>query len=602
MAGAPEAAGASAQRDDPRLLLECVRTLYRQIPNSFVAAMVVTVYMVVTTWNQVPLQRVLFWLGLQGVAQVHRFWIYARYRKARLDENNAREWARRYAWYMAGAGFVWGATAFLFFSVENPLALALSMCGLYGITGGAVPGNVYFPPAVYAFVWLTFGMVMVKLAAMGDLGHIALGVASVFYALILTMFSRVQYRTVIEGFRIRFENAELVEKLQLQKRDAEEAKARAEQANLAKSQFLAAASHDLRQPLHALSLFSASLKELRLDRAGREIVDRILTSIGALESLFNALLDVSKLDAGVIRPACAAVRIEPVFERIRGYSESDGAAKNIDVRFAPTRRAVLADPILLERILSNLVANAIRYTHQGRVLVGCRRHGEGHVRFEVWDTGIGIAPADHARIFEEFVQVGNPERDRRKGLGLGLAIAQRTAALLETRITLSSVPGKGSAFRFVLPLARQAPEPEAMPARAGADLIAGLRVLVIDDEEAIRDGFALLLRNWGTQVSVAADLAEAQALQQRGARFDVVLADYRLRDHRNGIDAIRALSAAQAAEPVACLITGDTDPDLLSRAREDNLTLLQKPVQPAQLRAVLNHLLSSRAGYNPSVR
>ena len=586
--------------DDPRLLVECVRTLYQQIPNSFVAALVVSIYMVVTTWNMVPGNRVLIWVALQALAQVHRFWIYRRYRGTVLTADNAREWAERYAVYMGGAGFVWGSTAFLFFSTGNPLSQALTMCGLYGISGGAVPGNSYFPPAVYAFVWLIFGMVMVETAMIGDVGHIALGVASVFFALIMTMFCRVQHRTLVEGFRMRFENAELVAKLQVQKRGAEEARAKAEQANLAKSQFLAAASHDLRQPLHALSLFSASLKELRLDQNGREIVDRILSSIGALESLFNALLDVSKLDAGVIKPVHVAVRTQQVFERVRHYVESEASAKHIGLRFAATAHAVEADPILLERILSNLVSNAIRYTHQGGVLVGCRRQGPSQLRFEVWDTGIGIATGDHQRIFEEFVQVGNPERDRRKGLGLGLAIAQRTAALLGTQITLSSVQGKGSVFRFVLPRSAQVPEPAAVAQRPSVDLMAGLRVLVIDDEEAIRDGFAMLLKNWGTQVSVAADLAEAQALQQNGARFDVVLADYRLRDHRNGIDAIHALSAAQAAEPVACLITGDTDPGLLQRAREHNLTLLQKPVQPAQLRAVLNHLLSSRSTFKGS--
>ncbi|TXI10981.1 MAG: HAMP domain-containing histidine kinase, partial [Rhizobium sp.] len=406
-----------AMSADPRILLECVRTLYLQIPNSFVAALVVSTYMVVTTWKQVPEDRVLLWLGLQGIAQVHRFWIYFGYRKTTLTTANARVWARRYAWYMAGAGFVWGSTAFLFFSVENPLTLALTMCGLYGISGGAVPGNAYFPPAIYAFTWMIFGMVMVKMAIIGDVGHVALGVASVFYALILTMFCRVQFRTLVEGFLIRFENAELVEKLQLQKQYAEDAKARAEQASLAKSQFLAAASHDLRQPLHALSLFSASLQELRLDRAAREIVERIMSSIGALESLFNALLDVSKLDAGVIKCVPMPVSVQQVFDRVRQYSESDADSRRISLTFMRTRQVVQADPILLERILSNLVSNAIRYTPSGGVLVGCRRAPAGRLRFEVWDSGVGIVAADHERIFEEFVQIGNPERDRRKGLG-----------------------------------------------------------------------------------------------------------------------------------------------------------------------------------------
>ncbi len=575
---------------DARIRVESVRTLYQQLPNSFAAAMVVTLYMVATAWPYTPLKTLGIWLGAQGAAQVLRFWIYRRYSAATLDTGNAARWSWRYTQYMTVAGLVWGSCAFLFFRTDVPISQALTMCGLYGIAAGSVPGNAYNPPGAYAFLGVIFGLVTLRLLEIGDAGHIELGVASVLFVVIMVMFCRVQHRTLMDGFRIRFENAELLEQLKLQTQEAEDARARAEQANLAKSQFLAAASHDLRQPLHALGLFSASLQELKLDDKGREIVARIHNNIDALEQLFNALLDISKLDAGVVRPNFTSVPVTAVFARLREYFEAPAREKGLRLTFVPSTSHVLADSILLERILSNLVANAIRYTEKGRIVVGCRNEGEGRVRFEVWDTGIGVAPADTARIFEEFVQVGNPERDRRKGLGLGLAIAQRTAALLNTEIVLTSRLRRGSVFRFSLPCAVPLPQAPAEPAPVHRDMVAGLRVLVIDDEETIRDGFTRLLNAWGADILAVADADEAAAQMGQGRHFDVVLADYRLREHRTGIDAIAQIRALQTPPPLCCLITGDMDANLMAAARQSGLPLLHKPVRPAQLRAVLNHL------------
>lgn len=575
---------------DARIRVESVRTLYRQLPNSFAAAMVVTLYMVVTAWPYTPLKTIAAWLVAQTLAQIHRFWIYRRYTRSELTTENASRWSRRYTEYMAVAGLVWGGCIFLFFHLAVPISLALTMCGLYGIAAGSVPGNAYNPPGAYVFLGVIFGLVMLRMVMLGDGGHIALGIASILFVGIMVLFCRVQYRTLMDGFLIRFENADLLEQLKVQKKDAEDARARAEQASLAKSQFLAAASHDLRQPLHALGLFSASLQELKLDEKGSEIVARIHNNIDALEQLFNALLDISKLDAGVIRPNLSSVSANTIFARLKTYFDGAAAEKHLSLSFAPSSAHVLADPILLERILGNLIANAIRYTQTGGVVVGCRRHAGGEIRFEVWDSGIGIAPRDGKRIFEEFVQVGNPERDRRKGLGLGLAIAQRTAELLGTRIVLSSLPGRGSVFRFALPRADAAQEAPAPVVETALDAVAGLRVLVIDDEESIRDAFQRLLTQWGADVVVVSGSNETIDLIKAGRRFDAVLADYRLRHGETGIEAIRAVQALLSPAPAACLITGDVDAALIAEARAQRLPLLHKPVRPAQLRAVLNHL------------
>ena len=575
-------------RFEPQVRAECVRTLYRQAPNSFAAALVVTVYVVATAAPYTRLPVLLGWLGVQAASQVLRVALILGHRRAADADEKHAFWGRAYAGYMLIAGLIWGSCAFLFIHVDAPLSVALTLCGLYGISGGSVPGNAYVPACIYLFVGTIFAAVMARMLLIGQLPYIALGTASVCFALIMVMFTRVQHRMVCDGFRIRFENAELLEQVQIEKAAADEARARAEQASLAKSQFLAAASHDLRQPLYALSLFSSSLQGLKLDAEAQSVVGKIHGNIAALESLFNALLDISKLDAGVVQPQASPVCVADVFAHLAQYFDEDARQRGLRLRFAPCERWVMADPALLERVLTNLVSNALRYTQTGRVLVGARREGEG-LRLEVWDTGLGIEPADRERIFEDFVQVANPERDRRKGLGLGLAIARRTAELLASGITLRSWPGSGSVFALSLPLAA-APERAAAIQPEAADVMAGLQILVIDDEQTIREGLVQLLGQWGAGVTAAANIDEALALVRAGRRFGLVLADYRLEGGGTGFEAIEALRAAHPAPLGCCLLTGDIGGDLLREARRRGLPLLHKPVQVAKLRAMLNHL------------
>jgi signal transduction histidine kinase len=581
----------SVGRFERQVQAECVRTLYRQAPNSFAAALVVTVYMTATAAPYTRLPVLLGWLGVQAASQVLRVALIVGHRRSADPDARYAFWGRAYAGYMLVAGLVWGSCAFLFFHIDAPLSVALTLCGLYGISGGSVPGNAYVPACVHLFVGTIFAAVMIRMLMIGQLPYVVLGTASVCFALIMAMFCRVQHRSACEGFRMRFENADLLEQLRIEKAGADEARARAEQASLAKSQFLAAASHDLRQPLYALSLFSSSLQGLRLDEEAQAVVGKIHGNIAALESLFNALLDISKLDAGVVQPLAEPVCVSEVFARLEQYFGEDARQRGLELRFTDCRRWVLADPALLERILGNLISNALRYTERGRVLVGCRRDGR-RLRMEVWDSGLGIEPSDRERIFEDFVQVANPERDRRKGLGLGLAIARRTAELLGARIELRSWPGKGSVFAVVLPLA-EAPEAAAEPAAEAGDVMAGLEILVVDDEPSIREGLVQLLGQWGAKVATAPDLAGALELVRAGRRFGLVLADYRLGGGETGFEAIEALRAEHPAPLGCCLLTGDIGAEVLREARRRGLPLLHKPVQVAKLRAVLNHLAAA---------
>jgi signal transduction histidine kinase len=375
-----------------------------------------------------------------------------------------------------------------------------------------------------------------------------------------------------------------------------EQKEEAERANNAKSRFLAAASHDLRQPMHALGLFVGALKERIVYPEVSSIVQNIEASVTAMDSLFNALLDISRLDAGVFHPNIVDFPINRLLDRLRVEFAPQALEKWLRFKVMPCSAMVRSDPMMLERIMLNLVSNALRYTGQGGVVVGCRRH-PGGLRIEVWDSGTGI-PQDRLHdIFHEFVQVGNPERDRNRGLGLGLAIVERMARLLGTRVVVRSRLHRGSVFAIDVALGSQ-----NRPARVNLKEIAAgamhkldLCVAVIDDEAAILDGMRVLLENWGCRVLTATSGAEVlQLLSARQHTPDLIVSDYRLRDGENGIALIRAIQAAWGATIPGVLISGDTAPERLHEAQESGFHLLHKPVSPAKLRLLITHLVNTR--------
>jgi signal transduction histidine kinase len=433
---------------------------------------------------------------------------------------------------------------------------------------------------------------VVRLLSTGTLEYVALGTASALYGVAMLGMCRVQARTLDEGFRIRFENRALLEQLTVQKAEAEAARHQAESASLAKSQFLAAASHDLRQPLYALSLFSASLDELRLGPEARSVVGNIQSSIGTMEQLFEGLLDLSKLDAGVVQPRFAPVSIDALFDRLSQYFRPIAGARGLDLRFRSDGEWVTSDPVLLEQVLGNLTSNALRATTSGGVLVAARPRG-GHIRLEVWDTGIGIAQADLDRIFEEFVQVGNIERDRRKGLGLGLAIARRSAALIGATIQVSSRLGRGSCFGLAQPRCQAAPAEIPPPALPPVALLAGPRtslpVLIIDDDPSVRTALADLLARWSVTFDAACSAEEALSLVEAGHSYGLILADHRLGDGMNGLELLAAIAARHAdPQPRTALVTADFDPALVTAARGLAIPILQKPLRLGELRELLD--------------
>lgn len=362
-------------------------------------------------------------------------------------------------------------------------------------------------------------------------------------------------------------------------------------ANEAKSRFLASASHDLRQPLHALSLLVGQLEHEQSPSRRELVADRIARAVDNINELFDGLLDISKLDAGVVAPALADVPLEPLLRRVLASFAEDAQAKGLRLLLAPTRAWVRTDPQLLERIVQNLVANAVRYTLQGGVVLGCR-WGAECVRLEVWDSGVGIPKDRQAQVFAEFYQVDSHRSLRSEGLGLGLAIVERLGALLGHRIRLVSEPGRGTRFSVTIP--RVAPRPNsgvvASTPAAGDDL-RGRRVLVVDDDELVRQSSGGLFESWGCTVVVAASAAEAVA-RLSGTAPDLVISDFHLAAGEEASDVIACLRREFVNDIPTILISGDITQPTRDRARELSLFLLDKPVRPMALRALASRLLS----------
>jgi CheY-like chemotaxis protein len=348
----------------------------------------------------------------------------------------------------------------------------------------------------------------------------------------------------------------------------------------------------LRQPLHALGLFVAALSEPSARQDSPSIVRNINRSLAALEGLFNALLDISKLDAGIVKPEVRDVTLAPLLERLSAEYEGQARQKEVRWRYSSQDVVVRTDIVLLETVLRNLIGNAIRYTARGEVWLECVSEGE-QVSIEVGDTGIGIPEAQHREVFREFFQLSNPERDRTKGLGLGLAIVARLTALLGHPLAMRSALGVGSVFRLTLApgdaMIARAAEPATDTAMAEDS---PLRVLVIEDELHVQEAMTALLRSWEHEVVVVATEDEALALSVPAP--DVIIADYRLREDRTGIDAIRRMNDHWGRPIPALVITGDTAPERLRQAQHSGFAFLHKPVSPAKLRAFLRGVQRER--------
>ena len=556
--------------------------------------------------NVVPAAWIGGWFALMLLNQLWRWRLTLAWRRACPGPDATPRWARYWAIGSAASGALWGVAAVTMFPASIAHQALLIVC-LFGVVLGGLNLTAVWRPSFYGFVLPALVPLIARVAWEGDSVHLYIAlVLSVVLAFVLAFGHRVN-DVITQALAMRYENVDLIAELKGQTRAAVEARAAAEAANRAKSQLLAAASHDLRQPLHAVGLFAAALAARLVDRDDRSLMARVQLALDALEAQFGQLIDLSKLEAGMLAVERARVPLGPLFASIVADYAAQAEAKGLRVAGVRTRLAVDSDPALLSRIVRNLVANAVRYTRAGGIVVGARRRGD-RVVIEVVDTGIGIAPEHQARIFEEFFQVQVPGASSKagRGMGLGLAIVRRFCRLLGHDIAVTSKPGRGSRFRITLPRVTdlRAPLPHETAGharRTEGGTLEGATVAVVDDDPAAVEGMRALFSTWGAAVAGGADAANALAELGRLERYpDLIVADLRLDRDQSGLDAVSTIREELGMRIPALVVTGDMSTAATHAVRSAGLALLPKPVVAGALAAAAAALVATAGTGNAS--
>lgn len=572
---------------DQRIAAEELRLVLDGVAQSVAVGFVVSTLMLVVLWTLAPRGILLSWYGAFLVERVAAA-LYARRARHRVTEPDHMRRVERIVFLSKMVeGTILGSLIWIALPLQVPPVSILTMSLL-----GATCSNGVSLLAPRRHLYLALVVPVATLAA-GTLWSLR-GAPYRALAICSLLFVAGQYGQVVlasrrirDSIELRFANTALVEQLRGETEAAHRARLDAEDANTAKSQFLAAASHDLRQPVHALGLFLQALSQTDLGGPQRRILQNAQAANVASTDMLNTLLDFSRLEAGVVTPRPRAFELQPLLDKIEAEFAHLADAKRLIYRTLQTDLAIVSDAALLELVLRNLVLNAIRYTERGGLLIGCRRRG-GDVSIEVYDTGIGIPASKQDDIFREFYQLGNPERDRHKGLGLGLAIARGIALSLGHTLSLRSKEGRGSVFRIRVPGTREAvtddlPSPEIPVA---GDL-SGARILIVDDDAIVRDAMTALLTGWGCVCCAFERPDDAIRTLFHEPAPDALICDYRLREGQTGADAIALLRRHWDQAIPAILITGDTAPARLREALDSGIPLVHKPVRPEILRRSL---------------
>jgi len=547
-------------------------------------------------WAIAPAAVMLPWLGIFLLLWLGRVWTAHRFMRA--EPRTLADWLH---WRQLGnigtlcSGAMWGATAWLFYPLGENIQQVGLIVVVYTFCVAAVTVLSMQPRIYLAFATLCFAPMALRIASQGTAYAYQLAGILLLIISLTTVLSRNYRQALQRAIGLKLQAEELLTQLRLEKQGADAARREAEVANRAKTQFFTAASHDLRQPLHAMGLFAEALRQKSHDDEVAQLVNSINASVDALEELFSELLDISRIDSGGVAVMPQHMEIGDIFRKLRLHFEPTAFEKGLALRFRGGRHRAFADPLLVERVLRNLVSNAIRYTHDGSVLVSCRRRGE-RLLLQVWDTGVGIPDAERSRIFEEFYQVPGGEavaQNQRKGLGLGLAIVKRLADLMEAPLSLRSEPGRGTVFTLELPLGKVVPT--AMPAPPSKGPLGltldGRLIVVVEDEPAVRAGLEALLRGWGAGIvsfdSVASCTAWTEQSDPAAVKPDLLIVDYRLEQGHSGVEAIDAVRRRFGAAVPAIMVTGSTMSGHEREAQDKDFHLLIKPVVPNKLRAMI---------------
>ena len=567
-----------------------VATLYSRWHLTSISMGLGAIILCVVMWDYVAAGAMTGWLVLIALNQGWRGALARAWRRARPGTAAALRWGRYWTVGSTLAGVLWGVAGWATYPASPPHEALLIVC-MFGVALGGLNLTAVYRPSFYGFVLPALVPLIVRVALVGDSVHLFTAFVMAVVLVFVVGFGHRLNDVLTQSLAIRYENVDLIAELRQRSRAAQEARAAAETANRAKSQLLAAASHDLRQPLHALGLYVAALAARARDSEWRSLIGSVQQAAETLDLQFGQLLDLSRLEAGVLRPERQSVPLAPFLAQIASEFAPQAAARGLSFAIVPTHLAIDSDPALFTRIVRNLVANAVRYTRRGGIVVGARRRG-ARIAVEVVDTGIGIAVEHQTRIFEEFYQIrNNVVTDKADGgMGLGLAIVRGLADVLRHDVTIVSRPGYGSRFAIVAPRASTvlvpSPRPRLLDSAPDRHALAGALIAVIDDDVSSVDAMRVLFRAWGAVVAGGADVDSLLASCGDAARYpDLIVADLRLAGGASGVDAVLRLRNEFGAAIPALVISGDTGSEAECRVRTAGLALLPKPVIAATLKS-----------------
>ncbi len=557
---------------------ECLKSQHGQWKTTVISEQLAYGFTVWVSWEYAPASSLLLWLVL--ACSTSLFFIYALNRPVeKLEKSNY------WQYWAVSAHFItaipWGIFAFLFLDTNGYLHVVMLLCIYTAVMSGSLVATISSRASYFAFVVGVTLPFIIKLMSTGEQAFINLCIMITVYASMMCFLSKNANDLFIKSVVSNFQNLDLMQKLS-------EEKEIAENATLAKTQFLAAASHDLRQPLNAINLFVSSLKTAKNDRAKNELVQKVDTSLGGLNKMLHGLLDISKLDAKVTenRPRNLSLSIlcDLLVEEYKKTTKVTLTSEISEDIF------VSADQSILYRVVRNLLDNAVKYTEKGEIKL-LAIAGSKDVKLQIQDTGIGIPNSKIESIFQEFTQLNNPERDREKGLGLGLAIVDRLCQLAGFELTIESEVNKGTLVTLDLPIGERAVVSE-IELMDSSNLI-GKHVVVIDDEVHILDALSGKLSEWGCEVTVSTSQAQAiSKLVASNTKPDIIVSDLRLRKNENGLSAISAIRDEYNCDIPAILVTGDTAPEKITEIHQADVHVMFKPVQVQQLKEQLLELIN----------
>lgn len=545
--------------------------------------------------------QVFIWAALMHAVQAWRSWLLRRttrdYPAARYPDQLPWDAVRHVMPLLTVASIVWGLSAWILIPPNAGLdgQAPILVVILFGMMAASIPAIMPIPRAVLAWLGPLTLLLAVRFAWQADPQGWVMCACTLLFGATMGRFAMVQHGLQVAALRTQMEKETLTGQLLTRTRELQ-------RMNQERSRFFASASHDLRQPVHALALFSRALRRDLEGHALQPVADRVVQSTEAVSSLLNAMLDISKIDAGTVVPQPAPVAVDQLFLRLAQLFEPRAQAAGLRLSFHTAPEVLHTDSELVLRILANFVDNALKHTTRGGMLISARPRGEW-LRLAVWDTGCGIPPDHMPHVFDEFYQVDNPQRDVSRGLGIGLAIVQRLARLLGGSVGVRSQVDRGSVFWVDLPRVASIEPPLGWPKSSPGALhadpelpLAPPRVLLLDDELPVGEAVRIWLAPHCQRIEITTHVAAAKALlQAEPDGFDVLIVDFRLADAQNGIEATRELRQIAGRDVPAILVTGDTDPARVRAAYDSGLAVMYKPVQPELLLRTVRQVIAAQA-------